>query len=648
MGLYHDQAGMLMMLFEADEPISANVFVQKRGIGLKTIKKEMETISEDCEENGCVVRSKTGDGYFLEVNDEEKYELYKEEVRKKYYGNLFYKNERSERMHLIIRLFLVHGNMFMNDLAYRCLCSESTLNREMKRVRKRLSEYKLSIGNHTNKGMSLQGDEWHIRLALIEEYDMYNVFEPVAHFDEEKELFEMFMHQGIYHNLLVERILKVLEKYEYALPYYAYDRLAQMIILTMTRRRYASGLKDMKKYFDKRDTEYEEQIIKEIFRDLPGLMDMELDPIELKALALYLELHHTVKYTALKQKKEFPEIDGMVDRFFNELSKRFDLEGCNTFIFRKDLSCELFRLKKQLSYDVHLPRYFGKNFTRDGVLALDLSTLVYHYLLKDSSLSFNRDDILSFYFIASSFTRNASWEKKKRVFVISGQGFFASRSMSDNLRNRSKDESFEYVPVEYNELVNSNMSQVDAILTDIPSLFNEFYYKPVYDLFYVRRGFQIDKMEEYVSAKKYPFFEQNFRKQDVSYPEGIGDISDIENHIVNSFLDEMDDKEVFRKHLREHHELFHPRRNNQIVLMNTIGDFLGRDIFKVLILKEAVTIENDLVNKVVFFNIHKPNIPQVSYIAKHIANLIHTDRLELTYEREKDYEQIRSILMSDS
>ncbi|MBQ6335086.1 MAG: helix-turn-helix domain-containing protein [Erysipelotrichaceae bacterium] len=648
MSLYHDQAAMLIKLFEAKEPVKASVFSQMYGIGLKTVKKEIEAIDAECNENGCNVRSKTGDGYFLEVSDEESYQLFKEEVRKKYYGNFYYRNEKSERMHLAIRLILVQGRMFIDDLAYRCLCSQSTLNRDMKRIKDRLKEYKLDLVNRTNQGLTLEGDEWHIRLAMIEEYELYNTFEQVAHFEEEKEFHEAFMHQGIYHDLLFERIFKVLKKHNYAVPYFFYDRMADMIVLTMTRKRYASHIDELLPWFNKCETERVEPIIAEIFADLPGFVGVDLSAGELKALALYLKLHHTLKYNQLREKEDPAKADAMVEDLLAKLNERIDMRGYDLTSFIKDLFCELSRLTRQLAYDVHLPRYYGKNFARDGVLSLDICTFIYRYLLDHGVKNLLEDDILSFYYIVSSMVRNCASQHKKRIYVISSQGFYASRSYATNLRRMISSDSLEFVPVEYFELYNTNMSQVDCILTDIESLQNEFYYKPVYDLFYARKAKQLERLQEQIMEKEYPFFEDCFKAEDIAYPEGLSNVKEIEKYLLDNCLEEKDDRQLISKELANRYELVDPKRNNQIILLNTVGDFIGRDIFKVLIFKKPLGMQRGDVDKVIFYNIKEPTIDKMAYLSRHIANLIHTDKLELSYDSQKDHETILNILQSSS
>lgn len=82
MGLYHDQATILIQLFHSNQPLGGDLLCQKIGIGLRTLKKEIDLINDICMQNGCSIRSKMGEGYFLEVSDPAAFEMFRDDVKK--------------------------------------------------------------------------------------------------------------------------------------------------------------------------------------------------------------------------------------------------------------------------------------------------------------------------------------------------------------------------------------------------------------------------------------------------------------------------------------------------------------------------------------------------------------------------------------
>ena len=643
MGLYRDQARILVDLFHNTSTISGNILCQKLDIGLKTLKKEINILNNTCLENGCEIKSKPGEGYYLEVSDPEDFVIFREDVEKKYHNNLYFRDEHSELAHLVIRLFLTKKNMFIDDLAAMCLCSESTINREMKKIRQRLKEYKLELVNKTNHGLSLKGSEWHIRLALICEYFLYNDFEMVNQFDSEAEFNEMFMHQGIYVNMVTEKVMETVARHDYHVPYYTFEELADMIILTITRKKYSHNLEQDIGWFEKAECLEEQAIIKEIFKDIPGLYGFELTYAETLALAIYLRSHKVIKYHDFVNLNNHEHVSALVEEFLEKLQQIYRFPEFEFKMLRKDLCCELSRLFWKQEYDIHAFKYRISHFQRDGVFNLDLCTLLYLFLKENTGIDFQKDDIGMFYYIFSAMSKQIISSNTKNIYVISKMGFYVSRSLARNMQDKCDYSTVGFHPIEYHELLDLNMSKVDAIFTDISELKNDFYYKKVCEIYYFRERAEVNALVREVLAKD-DFIRKHFREEDVSYVSGLTSLEEVKNHIVNNLLQEGDDRELVLQRFENKHSLYSARRANGIVLMNTLGDCLGRSFLKIVLLKNDIMISDNLINIIVFYNVADADICKCVTLSKQIARLFRAQNLMVSGERKKDYELLKDIL----
>lgn len=354
MSLYSDQVSILIDLMHSSAPISGNILSWKMAVGPKTLKKEIDLINDYCRDYGCEIVSKSGEGYYLSVYDNDLYEAFHHRVTQKYYESCYYRNEQSERLHLVIRLLLTNRKTHTFELADYCLCSESTLNRDMKRIRNRLKEYGLQLVGRPNHGLELVGSEWKIRIALLSEYAVYCSFENVQHFEHEKDFSYMFLHGGIYVDAVKEKIIHALRIHDYRIPHYSINTLTSLFILTLSRHKYRDELDA--ELLKSVDTSVEQEIVRAVCQDISEI-NMQFTETEILSIAVYLYLSKTIKYTPLLRQSDSGEILLTVDGFISHLNERFDICKYDISVFQKDLACELYRLFRQSKFHVHTTKF---------------------------------------------------------------------------------------------------------------------------------------------------------------------------------------------------------------------------------------------------------------------------------------------------
>lgn len=546
-------------------------------------------------------------------------------------------------MHLILRQFLSNPSLSIEDLAELCLCSESTINRDMKLVKNRLEEYHLSLVKDKNAGLRISGSEWHIRLALISEYNLYNEFEAVQQFGIEQAVNEMFMHQGIFIDMLIDRLQTAYSLCDYHVPYHAFDDMANMIILTITRRNHAEELNQCLNWFREANVEKEKEVIRVIFAQLPVLADFTLSEAELYALSIYLRAHRVIRYHDFLKMEESETVQETVSGFLRYLSELYRYQKTNMEILKKDLCCELTRLKWKEDYNINTQRYRVNNFTRDGMLSLDFCTLLYQYLKTRKQHISIRSNTAMFYYIFSQFNRQIRGDEKIRILVVSKNGFYVARSLAGNIRRKINTDNLEINPIEYYELQKQNMSEVDCILTDIETLADTFYYKPVYLIRYYRSTEEISRLIRKISIDRF-HYEDLFLPEDLYYLDTAETYEDVEEFVLNKMLKETDDKEKVRQGFREKGELFSLDRGNQILVLNTLSDCIGRDFLKVLLLDNPIEYNNNIINKVIFYNVKDSDLVRLTDLTQRIAQVLHHGEMISFRSRKEDYDTLRKLM----
>ena len=646
-GLYRDQALLLNALFLAGKPVSGLVLCEKVRYGVKTLKKEINYINSICTKNGCFIDSITGVGYYMVVTDEGKYTSFRERVENLYRWNQYYGNAQSERIHYIIRQLLSLHQVFIQELADLCHCSESTINRDMRGVKDRLRNYGLNISNHTNQGIYLIGSEWNIRLALINECYIYDNFDRVEFFESEKSFDAMIFASGTFARMVREKLDQILMADQDYLQYQMTLKMSRMVILTMTRRRYADGLEDFRDQFDRLNTEREEAIVSEVFSQLPSLSKVALSDIERKALAIYLKANRIYKMNEfINECPDREEIITIVDGFLDYLSQRIDLSRMDTSVIRKDLCCELSRLKYCCMFNIHLNDSDVNNYRQDGLFNLDQCSLLYQYLRDHTEIECTTTDIIQFYYIFAFLSSKRSDSYKNRILVVSKDGFYCSRSIARQMANMSNLKNLELVPLEYLRIREVDLSEYDCIATDIGELKDKYPDKLVLDIGYFRREEQIRNFLNRIIMPHRKFRESILKKDDMISLEGEWNMASFYRYIEDEILEDGDDKQLYMSVLKRKNEIFAPTRKNNIAIFNTPYDVLGRSFMKIIHIHYGLTVGNSGSNstKIILYNVGSKDINEWLSYSEMVAKLLHDDEFILSGNRDDDYQLVEKII----
>ncbi len=645
--LYRDDAEILIVLMNSSEPVSGAVLCEKTSFGIKTLKGEIKYLNQMCQENGCIIRSVTGSGYLLEVEDEDVFEKFRIYLEGKYYNNMLYRNAKSERVHFIIRRILANGKVYIQDLALQCLCSESTISRDMKDVKERLNSYNLSISNHTNHGIILTGREWNIRLAIVNEYNLYHTFVKVEYLDTEPDFAKMLLADGAYNQMVKDRVSLILSNVSYHLPHTTGYKLANLMILAITRRKNADGLSESADLFMKIECEYEKEIIQQAFDNLPSLARIQLNALESQSLAAYLKSNRVYKYSEFLsdvREEDRIKVTETVDGFLAYVNEFVDISPLDTTVIRKDMCCELTRFMYRNMLEVQPGVSYADNFRRDGLITYDLCMLLYKYLNTRTDIRLTRDDCVQFYYIFSDFLNLTSQVRKKTILIVTRTGFYSSRNLANRISNNAVLKNIVFIPMEHTRLNEVNMSEVDGIVTDIREIRERYNYKNNYDIQNFRRYDEISRFVNQIRIPLNYLRNELLTVNDIYYSDEIRTENDFFRYLKETILEDCAGSKQYMEAINDKAEISDARRINNFAVYNLVHDYLGRDFIKIIFLSNEMSIGNDKIDKIIIFNAKGSSIIHLSEISEIVAKLLHANDLLSSFDLEKDHKLIESIV----
>lgn len=174
-----------------DNIVSANQLSSLLKITDRTIRSDIQAINEVLTKNGAQIKLKRKAGYYIEVDDQEKYNSFLVSIKQTRANNLELDSSQDRIKYLLNLLLYSDDYMTLDDLADSIFISKNTLQNYIKTLKTIFSKYNLEYISKTNVGIKVIGNEDDKRKCLVENVLSYNFQNYVTGFTkDEYTLFE--------------------------------------------------------------------------------------------------------------------------------------------------------------------------------------------------------------------------------------------------------------------------------------------------------------------------------------------------------------------------------------------------------------------------------------------------------------------------
>lgn len=164
------QKQYLHLLMDREGPVTSREMALETGVSLRTVKTDMAKLNELLKDYDVHIMSKPGAGYRLVPNDGgglKPLSLLMEQMQYERFDRI--PDTGPERVEYIARkLLALDYYITMEELRQILYVSRSTLNQDMRQVRRLLELYGLKVVHASHKGIRLQGTETALRRCMAE------------------------------------------------------------------------------------------------------------------------------------------------------------------------------------------------------------------------------------------------------------------------------------------------------------------------------------------------------------------------------------------------------------------------------------------------------------------------------------------------
>ncbi|WP_286149318.1 BglG family transcription antiterminator [Thomasclavelia cocleata] len=171
--------------------VSVNRLSSLLNITDRTIRSDIQTINEIIKENGAQLKLKRKAGYYIEINDQEKYNTFLSSIKQTKSNNRELDTSQDRIKYLLNLLLYSDEYITLDDLADNIYVSRNTLQNYIKTLKNIFSKYNLEYISKNNAGVKVIGNEDDKRKCLVENVLSFNFQNYVTGFTkDEYTLFE--------------------------------------------------------------------------------------------------------------------------------------------------------------------------------------------------------------------------------------------------------------------------------------------------------------------------------------------------------------------------------------------------------------------------------------------------------------------------
>lgn len=157
---------LLRLLLAAETPVTSSVIAANVKVTTRTVRNDIKELQTIVEKHGASIQSVRGSGYKLLIRNEQPFKNWLQDNFQQNSTVPIFPGERLD--YLMKRMLLADGYLKLDDLAEELFISKSTLQSDLKEVKKRLRPYDIILETRPNYGFKLRGEELRLRYCMAE------------------------------------------------------------------------------------------------------------------------------------------------------------------------------------------------------------------------------------------------------------------------------------------------------------------------------------------------------------------------------------------------------------------------------------------------------------------------------------------------
>nr|WP_314464118.1 BglG family transcription antiterminator [uncultured Clostridium sp.] len=432
---------------------TAEMLAEQIHAGTKTVRNLLKEINQEIEPHGAGILSKYGVGYFLNIQDSEKYESY---CRKNYaHGSEEYLPSTSEERIQYLLEYLINSGSYikLEELSESLYISKRTLTEDLKEVEQFLKKFNIRVVRKPNYGIRLEGKEFDTRLCI-------------ASFSGKR------LHKGNESMDEIAAIVSmVLKENDFMITGAAYQNLVVHLYIAISRIMECHYVPMPEGLLDNPEERFEYHIAKMIAAKLEERFHISFPENEV----VYIAIHLAGKKMFLQEESIgenviiTQEISDLVTAMLERVYDLFKFDFRSDLELRMILSQHLVPLSVRIRFDMDMKNPMLRDVKEKFCLSYTMACNAVTVLNEHFKVSLSEDEVAYFAFaFALALERKKTEIKKKNIILVCSSGRGSAQLLQYKYKNSFQDYIDEIIACDVGSLYKMDFSRYDYIFTTVP------------------------------------------------------------------------------------------------------------------------------------------------------------------------------------
>lgn len=592
---------------------------------------------------GVKIGSKPNAGYCLCIIDEEKYyKFLKEQIQDEARNQYLVPADQGDRVNYIIRLLLTAEDyMKVDDLADQIFVSRSTLNVDLKQVRKALQKYRIELESKPYYGMRITGAEFDIR-ACIAKYYFY-----MGQYDHEYiSKYQMNYFKTEMTDEVKSIIYQVISKNDFRLTDFGFKNLTIHLLIALTRIKDVNEVSFVSARTQEIIQTKEYRMAQEIGNLIQQKYHLEMAQNELYFIAVHL--------LGKKNNETSGNVDEsilhLISTILNSILLTFRIDFTKDFDLYAMLLSHLPPMLHRIKYGLKTQNPLVAQIKIDYPLAYELSIhagkLIQDFLAQEVS----EDEIayLTLHFALSIQKSTESYQKRVIVVCASGRG--SSQLLLHKLKLQFPNSFKEIISLQAYQLTEINVDEYDFIIStiDIDTVVNI----PVIKIQYFLNDSDLEQIHHVIVDKSNRDFIQQCFSPDRFIPSLTAiNKEDALNQMIGLLKQQNKVPENFYEQVMKRELISSTEFGQRVVMPHPLEPITDETFVQVAILEKPIRWDKKMVKFIFLLSVKENSDEALPFFNEVLAKYILNNNLLEILEKNPSFEimmnSINTIIMSE-
>jgi lichenan operon transcriptional antiterminator len=458
------QIEILSFLTETKEPLTAEWIAKELDVSDRTIRSDIKAIQPECPKLGISIESIRGKGYQIQVFEHalflNEFSQLKREINDEMANDFSEKNDRV--LYLLKRLLLGKKSIKLEVFEDEMFVSKSTIQNDLKDVRKILLKYNLTLVNRPHYGTQVEGDEYMKRLCLSN-----YIFNRRSNVLVDHETFTL-LKQELYKKIK-EIIIQKVNEYKIEISDIALENLAIHIAIACKRIEEGFIIEQFNDHVME-DHPFEKIVAIEIVKEMQNYTELIFPDSEIDYIIVHLlgtKLLHSEKLTEFS---EFDEVGSIVQCMLKRLQNEWNWNFESDIDFIQALTLHIRPAMNRLRYKMNIRNPLLNEIKVKYPSAFEGAVAACKCIEEYLSIEPGEDEIayIALHIGVALERMKSKLKQVKRVVVVCASGVGSAKLLYYRLQHLFEHEMEIVASINYYKLSEYNLSSIDFIISTIP------------------------------------------------------------------------------------------------------------------------------------------------------------------------------------